>query len=182
MGDGIDINGVDTSGNLIAGNSIGISADGSENLGNQGNGISINDASNNTIGGESDGAGNVIGNSGVQIGVAIAAASSGSTGNGVFVTGQATGNLVQGDYIGITASGQPAGNSGNGVLIEGASNNTIGGTNDNSLDFISANGHSGVMIVGGSDGTYADGNLVQGVLHWYRYGWSVFHQPSARQH
>ena len=40
-GDGIDILGADTSGNVIEGNSIGTSSDGSQNLGNQGNGISI---------------------------------------------------------------------------------------------------------------------------------------------
>src|SRR5271157_853557 len=175
LGDGIDIVGADTSGNTIAGDLIGASSAGSGDTGNEGNGITIIDASNNTIGGESDGAANVIDNSGEQVGVAIvsrlaggtalplvAPASSTPSGNGIFVMGQAANNLIQGDYIGITKSGQAAGNSSSGVVIQGASNNTIGGTKAGDRNYISANGQAGVLIMGGSDGTPASGNMVQG--------------------
>ena len=76
--------------------------------------------------------------------------------------GQASGNLIQGDYIGITRGGVAAGNSGNGVMIQGASSNTIGGTSTGARNVISANGGAGILLVGGSGGTPATANLIQG--------------------
>jgi len=175
QGDGIYLTDAATSENVILGNLIGSSADGSESLANMGNGIAIIDASDNTIGGTSAAAANVIGYNGEQVGVAVATGRVGETtlgfspdtssapiANGVFVRGKAAGNVVKGNYIGITKSGQSAGNSGNGVVIEGASNNTIGGTATGARNIISANAGAGVLIIGGTDGTTASGNMVQG--------------------
>ncbi len=168
-GDGVDIWNSGTSANVVADNVIGTSADGSIDLGNQGNGISIMDASGNTIGGESSGAGNAIGESGVQIGVAVVAGLAGGTvgtladppSNGIFVEGMASNNLIQGNYIGINKNGTPKGNSGNGVLIEGASNNTVGGTNIQARNYISANGANGVLITNeGASGNVLEGNYI----------------------
>ena len=55
---------------------------------------------------------------------------SGNTGDGVLITGLATGNVVEGNLIGTNALGTAAiGNGNDGVdITSGASNNTIGGT------------------------------------------------------
>lgn len=57
---GIRLSGFDATGNQILGNLIGTRADGTTPLGNHGNGIRIDDASGNMVGGVADGAGNVI--------------------------------------------------------------------------------------------------------------------------
>ena len=81
-----------------------------------GDGVEINGAFDNTIGGTADGPINVI---------------SGNTGDGVEITRLrgATGNVVAGDYIGTDMTGTVAIANGNdGVEIDsGASGNTIGG-------------------------------------------------------
>jgi hypothetical protein len=160
-GDGIDITGAETSGTLVAGNSIGTSVDGSPGPGNQGNGIAIVDASNNTIGGTTDGAANFIGDNGAKsvvyaapdpgggaVSAPVGSAPSRPTGNGIFVGGIAKENPVQGDYI--------ARNAVDGILIKGVSNNTIGGTSEGAGNVIVLNQGDGIHIVG------ASGNIVQG--------------------
>jgi hypothetical protein len=126
-------------GNAILGNSI---------VDNAGNGVSVlatnngSDYSNNTVGGTTAGAGNVI---------------SGNSGDGVLIDG-ASGISIAGNYIGTNATGSAAlPNNGNGVVIsDGASNNTIGGTTPAARNIISGNAANGVYIQGGS------GNIVQG--------------------
>jgi parallel beta-helix repeat protein len=59
--DGLVLSGSSATGNVVQGNLIGTQADGTSPLGNKGNGVRItNSASNNTIGGAADGAGNTI--------------------------------------------------------------------------------------------------------------------------
>ena len=58
-GGGIDITGSGASGSVVQGNFIGTDANGA-NLGNTGDGVTIDNASNNTIGGTASGAGNMI--------------------------------------------------------------------------------------------------------------------------
>lgn len=60
-GDGLVIDGIGSTGNLVQGNYIGTTAMATYGPLNQGSGVYIYDASNNTIGGTSAGAGNVIG-------------------------------------------------------------------------------------------------------------------------
>jgi titin len=134
-----------TTGNLIAGDLIGTDSTGAHALANP-TGVYIgNGASNNTVGGTTASARNVI---------------SGNTVDGVHVVNGATGNLVEGNYIGVTAGGTAAlGNGQSGVSIYGgATNNTIGGTVAGSFNVISGNGTNGVYL--GSSGT--TGNLVAG--------------------
>jgi hypothetical protein len=124
------------SGNLVQGNTV---------AGNLDDGIVVL-ASNNTIGGTTTGAGNVIianGNNGVEI--------------------YASGVLVRNNYIGINAAGTSAlGNSSDGVRIEG-SNNTIGGTTAAARNVISGNGADGIQIGSSISGVLDDiDNLVQG--------------------
>src|SRR5262249_33437467 len=106
---------VQGSGNVLAGNLIGLGADGVTPLGNLGCGVMISNGANNVIGGASAAARNVI---------------SANASVGVFITGNsATGNQVSGNFIGLDAGGNlDRGNGTDGVVISnGAANNTVGG-------------------------------------------------------
>jgi parallel beta-helix repeat protein len=156
---GIGISGASASGNIIEGNFIGTDATGTTASGNAGDGVAISNGPNNTIGGITADARNVI---------------SGNTGDGVDITG-AAGNVVEGNFIGTDATGTAKlGNTSLGVYI-GASNNTVGGTAAGAGNIISAN-HLGVRIDGvdnqvlsnfiGTDvtGSHSLGNQFEGVI------------------
>ena len=110
-------------------------------------------ASNNTIGGASPGAGNLI---------------SGNGHDGVLLDVQGgppiTGNLIQGNYIGTDATGTHALGNATGVHIVGASNNTIGGSVAGAGNLISGNGFNGAFnpLAGIAIDGPATGNVVQG--------------------
>ena len=142
--DGVEILGTSATGNLVQGNFIGTDVGGTLDLGNTGNGILIDDAPNNTVGGMTPGARNLI---------------SGNNGDGVEISGGgATSNLVVGNYIGTDVDGTVARrNSGSGVLIDGAPSNTVGGTAPEARNLISGNAR-GVWIKDAE----ATGNLVLG--------------------
>jgi titin len=126
---------------LVQQNTIGTDTTGTFALGNGGNGVTI-DGSDNTIGGPTAGAGNLI---------------SGNLGDGLFIS--SSNNSVQGNLIGTDASGTHGlGNSGNGVTVLNASGNTIGGTTSSAADVISANVGSGILISGAN----ATSNLIAG--------------------
>ncbi len=131
-------------GNVIECNFIGTNINGSAALGNSLSGVLISDASNNSIGGITASAGNLI---------------SGNNSDGVSIIGNnATGNMVQGNYIGTDASGTGTlGNNNNGIYIQDAHSNTIGGVTGGTRNIISGNG-SGILI----NLVNATGNLVQG--------------------
>src|SRR5437867_10972523 len=99
----------------IQGNLIGTDVNGTADLGNTGDGVSINDsafAANITIGGTDPAARNDI---------------SGNDGDGIDLRG-VTGTAVQGNLIGTQIDGvSPLGNSGQGMQIAATANNTIGG-------------------------------------------------------
>ena len=131
---------IHTAGNdTISGNYIGIHVDGVTQGQNAGDGVTVLTA-NNTIGGFSASARNVI---------------SGNFGSGVVLTGaSATGNFVSGNYIGLSAAGNAVvANQTDGVqILFGASNNTIGGALAATRNVISGNSNSGVYIAGDSNG------------------------------
>ena len=199
-GDGVEID-APASGNVIAGNRIGTDAAGTVVLGRASVGILI-DSINNTVGGTSAGAGNLIsGNStgilvnnaltliegnligtdvtgtialGNGIGVQIEAADntlggssagagnviSGSTQYGVEIEfSVATGNLVEGNLIGTDKSGIAALGNVYGVLITSTTDNTIGGTTAGAGNVISGNFVDGVNISVSSDIVVA-GNVI----------------------
>jgi CSLREA domain-containing protein len=142
---GVNIQGSGATGNQVLGNYIGTDVTGTADLGNFGDGVFINGA-NNTIGGTTTGARNIIsgnGNHGLEF--------NGSTSNG---------NVVQGNYIGTDATGTAdLGNSDSGVFITAsASSNAIGGASAGAGNVISGNDRWGVEIphVG------VTGNLVLG--------------------
>jgi hypothetical protein len=141
--DGVEIFGSGATGNKVQGNYIGTDKTGAANLGNTGAGVSISGAINNTIGGTTPAARNII---------------SGNGAGGVQIFSGATGNQVQGNYIGTDVMGtQDLGNATSGVIISSA-NNTIGGTTSGARNIISGNGKWGISI----GGTGATGNMVQG--------------------
>ena len=142
--------------NLIIGNFIGTDVKGAIALGNGVSGVGVF-SSNNTIGGPSLAARNLISGNGLD---------------GIDLTNSAaTGNLVQGNFIGTDATGNnKLGNARHGVSITSVngsgspsgSNNTIGGSVTGAGNLISGNGGFGVVIFGPNGG--ATGNVVQGNL------------------
>jgi hypothetical protein len=130
-GPGIEL--VNKGKDLIVGNLIGTN---SANLFGKGNrtGIFINNTQENTIGGVTNDARNVI---------------SGNLGNGIRILGTPPRpgvralklkNLIQGNYIGTTTDGLGfLGNSGAGIRLESAEGNTIGGIVANAGNVITGN-------------------------------------------
>ncbi|MGA2702978.1 MAG: NosD domain-containing protein, partial [Isosphaeraceae bacterium] len=133
----------------IAGNFIGTDPTGTTSLGNDLDGIFIETA-NNTIGGPSPAAANLI---------------SGNTDSGVKIyQTAATGNIIQGNYIGSNAAATAAlGNGGDGVTIsDGASSNTVGGTAAGDGNVITGNGGDGVYMYWDTGAPYPVDNTIVG--------------------
>jgi Domain of unknown function (DUF4214) len=124
-----------SSGNLIQGNFIGTDVNGTADLGNSQSGAQVTGGSaNNSFGGTTPGARNII---------------SGNGSNGIQIRELGTnGNLVQGNFIGTQVDGsRPLGNTSAGVLVENlASNNMIGGTVSGAGNVIAFNSNDGVTI------------------------------------
>ena len=141
-----------SAGNRVQGNFIGVSVHGTNALGNGLNGVAIDSASDNLIGGNETGAGNVI---------------SGNTNAGVWLfRAAATNNSVQGNFIGTDSAGRAAlRNHTTGVLIE-APGNLIGGSVPGAGNLISGNGHIGVWLLN----TNAHDNAVLGNLIGTAFG------------
>lgn len=148
-GNGIQVVGPGSQGNVISGNSIGTDATGSRQtdpggtfpLGNTLQGVYINNAPRNTVGGSAASARNVI---------------SGNLGNGVLIFNSlASGNVVAGNAIGTDATGSVAlGNGAAGVSIEGAGRNLVGGIPATAGNQISANA-IGVRVTGSNSSNNA---------------------------
>ena len=129
---GVEFGDSGATGNQVQGNLIGTDVTGAAALGN-GAGVAIAGASNNTVGGTTAGARNVIS----------------ANFQGVFIIQGATGNLVQGNFIGTDVAGTGAlGNSVNGVNIAfgASSTNTIGGTASGAGNIIAFNGGAGIVV------------------------------------
>ena len=145
-GDGIYISGLGA--NILEGNYVGLTADGSAADPNAETGIRL-ESPNNRVGGRDPSQRNVI---------------SGNAGRdrmgGIMIVGPtATGNIIQGNFIGLDATGMIGiGNEGRGVAIDEASGNYIGGAQPGAGNLIAANRATGVRIWGGT----STGNVVQG--------------------
>ncbi|HEX6271196.1 MAG TPA: hypothetical protein VFZ43_13235, partial [Anaerolineales bacterium] len=152
IGNGITIVDVESTGNLIQGNFIGTDVTGSFSLGNADDGVLLL-APNNTIGGITPAARNVI---------------SGNQEQGIRIQGsEATGNVVQGNFIGLDRTGTLALGNGtdcchSGVVLHlGASNNTIGGNVPGAGNVISANTTDGITIFDtGTTANVVSGNFI----------------------
>jgi len=134
--------------NTIQGNIIGLNAAGTAAIPNDSSGVRIEESNSNLIGGSVAGARNII---------------SGNGGNGVQIFGgDATGNLVQGNFIGTDVTGTAdLGNLGGIFITSGAQSNTIGGTTAGERNIISGNDVHGVWIGGsGTDNNTVSGNYI----------------------
>ena len=154
------------SGVTVAGNFIGLRADGTTIESNRGDGVAI-------LAGAHD---NVIGSGGSASTFQLSNVISGNRGNGVSITGPgATNNHVAMNFIGTDLSGTlRRGNGGNGVVITaGASKNLIGGEATGGNDptkgvfvrppqgnLISGNYAGGVLISAGAEFNQVSGNYV----------------------
>ncbi|HNJ39278.1 MAG TPA: hypothetical protein PKZ53_02225, partial [Acidobacteriota bacterium] len=142
--------------NTIAGNIIGLQADGSSTFAPNGGprGVFLAANSNsNQIGGTTVADRNII---------------SGHQHTGVEIASASTLNQVQGNFIGVAADGTTArGNGDHGIAIAIANNNLIGGTNPGEGNVIASNGRSGVGIASGTGNRVLSnsifGNTVLGI-------------------
>ncbi len=136
LGDGIDISGSDSPGNLVSGNDIGTGLSGTAAVANGGAGIVISSGtSDNTIGGKTAAERNVI---------------SGNTADGINIVGPSTtGNEVAGNDIGTNSGGTAAvANGGAGIVFsDGAIDNTVGGSTALG-NVVSGNSADGIDVVG----------------------------------
>jgi hypothetical protein len=156
----ISISGATTAFNKLEANKIGVDATGNVALGGTWYGIEIDNAPDNTIGGDTPAKGNIIGSN--KVGIFIRGAFSGEN--------KAVRNLIKNNYIGVGANGTTdLGNTGQGIFIEqkvkrGASqaagesalvieNNVISG---NGSDGIQSRG-ADIEIYGNKIGTNATG-------------------------
>ena len=150
--DGIEISGGAASGNLVQGNVIGLKASGGSTLANFGSGVHIVSAPDNIVGGSVAGASNVLSGN-FSHGVHIEKSGS--------ITGNATGNVVLGNYIGTNPAGTTdLGNNQDGVQINGAPTSTVGGNSAGARNVISGNNSDGVSVSGASSGTVVKGNYI----------------------
>lgn len=137
-----------TTNNLVIGNVIGAPPNRDYSFGNY-DGILLLNSPNNTIGGTTPGARNLI---------------AGNLRNGISIRGHlASGNRIIGNSIGAPfepPATQLIGNGGSGVNIDNSPNNFIGGPSNGEGNSISDNRAFGVIIQGDS----ATGNLVRGNL------------------
>ncbi|MGB0383470.1 MAG: beta strand repeat-containing protein [Ardenticatenaceae bacterium] len=145
---GILIQNEGTSNNQVLGNYIGTDSNGTMPLSND-NGVFVtNGAKNNLIGGETQGAGNLI---------------SGNRLAGVWLQqGGTNNNQVQGNYIGTDVSGTVSLGNKNGLIIgSGAISNTIGGETEAARNIISGNIEIGVVLQNtGTSGNQVLGNYI----------------------
>ena len=129
----------------MAGNYIGLAADGVTASANS-QGVQVSGgATSNIIGGTMAASRNII---------------SGNTGTGVVITGSgASSNVIEGNYIGTDKTGTQAVPNTIGVwILAGASGNTVGGSTAAVRNVISGNSNTGVEFD-------APGNTLQGELH-----------------
>ncbi len=159
-GNGIEM--TSSNSNVVAGNIVGMSANGANRLPNAGVGIGIHrTSSQNQIGGlTADGRNIVTGNSGIGVQLLGTLLSDGTCEGPTY-------NVVEGNYIGLTAAGtkpSPYGNLGEGVEIEEcASNNLIGGTDPGARNVVSGNHDDGIEFDNfGSPAGLICNNTIQG--------------------
>lgn len=155
-GHGVAISGPNATGNQVRGNLIGTDAAGTRAMGNGLDGVYVQGAPGNTVGGEALAGGasprNVIAANG-RAGVTIEGAG-------------ASGNKVLGNFIGVNAAGAAAlGNTSDGIVVQDAPGAIIGGpaAAAGALpgNVISGNSGNGVGLYGaGATGARVQGNLI----------------------
>ena len=150
-GTAIWMDGSDVTGTTVQGNYIGTNASGTAAVTNNSDGVLLNGAQNNTVGGSIAGARNLI---------------SSNTEAGVFLGGSA--NLVQGNYIGTKADGVSPllPKQTYGIWVLNSTSNTIGGTTALARNVIGGSdiglllSGSGVLVQGNYIGLGSNGSTV----------------------
>jgi VCBS repeat-containing protein len=133
---GVVLFGAGATGNHIRGNFIGTDISGTLARGNAEEGIEIQDASGNTIGGTVAGARNIL---------------SGNGSDGMEID-NGDNNIIQGNYIGTDVTGMVMlGNGRDGIDLNenvgnGATGNLIGGTDPSAANLIAGNGMYGIEV------------------------------------
>lgn len=139
----------DVTGNIFAGNLIGLDASGTVNFGNANTGIRIFRAGsqNNTVGGTVPAARNII---------------SGNQSNNVSIQDGAANQIVEGNYIGTNLAGTAAiSGAVYGVHLFNAAGNTIGGAVTGARNVISGSFSVGLYLEGpGTTGNVIFGNFI----------------------
>jgi len=143
---GVELNGIFAETNTVAGNLIGTNAAGTAAVGN-GDGIILDAAKQNTIGGTTAAARNVV------------AGSAPRDGDGITIRNGATGNVVEGDYVGTNAAGTASLPNLQGIAIAGSSGNRIGGTAAGAGNLVSGNDQTGIAV-GASSSNSIVGDLI----------------------
>lgn len=145
-GSGIELNG--GGGHVVENCYVGTGLSGTNDLGNNVNGILLIDSSGNRLGAISPAGRNLI---------------SGNEDHGIRLNGtNSVGNHILGNIIGLDESGQvDLGNTDHGILIDKAVGTIIGGTTPDSGNVISGNNGHGIRIEGvGARGTLIRNNLI----------------------
>ncbi|MCA1685749.1 MAG: hypothetical protein LC745_07125, partial [Planctomycetia bacterium] len=122
---GLQIFGATASGNRVLGNRIGTDAAGNAALPNRRDGVFVNAAPGNAIGGTAAAAGNLVSGN-LQVGVQVFGPAS-------------TGNVVLNNEIGTNLRGDPVVGNGFGLFLNDAPNNTVGGVNATGSNRIAGN-------------------------------------------
>ncbi len=157
---GVRIVGANASGNEVRNNYIGTNSAGAD-LGNTLDGVRLEGAPQNLIGGTRDAGGGII----LPTGNVISGnGASGASSNGIEVTGAgAFGNMIEANLIGLNPAGTAAlGNFGNGILIANAPGTVIGGSGA-ARNYIAGNlnASGGIYLNGsGASGTVIFGNYL----------------------
>lgn len=135
--EGVKITGVAADDNQVANNRIGTDVSGTRDLGNARAGVSVEDGSDNTVGGLLAVSANLI---------------SGNDGSGVVVSGNsARDNRVVANFVGTDRAGtEDLGNSKNGVFVSGAVGTLVGDGEPEAGNVISGNEGSGIVVSGNS--------------------------------
>jgi hypothetical protein len=132
---GVQLFGPTASGNIIQGNYIGLDITGTRAIPNGSDGVYLDNAPGNTIGGTATGAGNVI---------------SGNPSSGLQLFGDGTtGNVVQGNLLGTNASGTGTIANAYGLFINTPGANAIGGVAAGEANSIRGNGFSDIFTTPG---------------------------------
>ncbi len=149
LGAGIDLTD-GTNGTLIVGNYIGTDVTSIQPIGNTGNGILLNNATDNQIGGAAPGDSNVISATVTDTSISsfFYIGDFNTAANGIQIAGTgSSSNQIQGNFIGTDSTGTIAvGNIGFGIVIDGASHNFIGGVLPGDQNIISGNGFTPLSV------------------------------------
>jgi len=132
------------SSNKVFGNKIGTNAAGTSAIPN-GNGVVMEGATGNQVGGETAGQGNLI---------------SGNTTTGVLINLSSSNNTITGNKIGTNASGTEAIANALGVAIGASNNNSIGSIKAGGGNLISGNTGAGIILGQNASDNTIVGNLI----------------------